>query len=235
MSATPAGPPLNLLTKDDLYRRLEAVIDLVRGRGGLSSFFSFLPTTAQRFDDLAMECIDLQQEILEAPDSPANLLAAKKKVIAFEIRHQRLAARLGLMPSVTLLYFGLFGVWWGLRLVDWSTFVHKTLGVEAPERLISLGIAGAFLYLATFLLKDIEQKGSTDKQFARVVDLTLRVSLAVIVPIVLVVLFFNPDGTLHKLTITPELASFACGYSAKLVMDGLSKLVEKGSKMIEAI
>ena len=48
-------------------------------------------------------------------------------------------------------------------------------------------------------------------------------------------LFFTEKGEIAKVRMSPELLSFACGYSAKLVMDIFNKLVEKGSKMIEAL
>src|SRR5262249_49778918 len=100
-------------------------------------------------------------------------------------------------------------------------------------RLISLGLMGAFLYFATSMLALAEGK---TMRFARLLDFSIRILLAVLVPILLVVLLFKPDGTRKELSVlSPEVLSFVCGYSAKLVIELLAKLVEKGSKMIAAI
>jgi len=50
-----------------------------------------------------------------------------------------------------------------------------------------------------------------------------------------VVLFFTKEGTIADVKISPELLSFGCGYSAKLVVDLFNNIVEKGSKMVQAI
>jgi hypothetical protein len=43
----------------------------------------------------------------------------------------------------------------------------------------------------------------------------------------LVILFFIKEGQLGERNISPELLSFACGYSAKLVVDFFNKIIEK--------
>ena len=58
----------------------------------------------------------------------------------------------------------------------------------------------------------------------------MRLAIAAVVPIVLVVHFFDNAGQLKKLQVGPELLSFTCGYSAKLVIDIFSKLVEKARR-----
>lgn len=62
-----------------------------------------------------------------------------------------------------------------------------------------------------------------------------RAGLAIIVSVILVVLLFNESGTTRKDSIAPELLSFACGYSVKLVVELFNKIVEKGSKLINAL
>ena len=151
-----------------------------------------------------------------------------------EIWVRRRVAKNNLLPSVFIVYFGFILLFFIIRWVDFGGFVNKVLGVNAPEKLVTLGIAGAFVYLATSLLANIQSQ-SGDTQLKHILDIAIRLSLAIVVPIILVVLFFNPDGTIGELTITPELMSFACGYSAKLVVDIFNKIVEKASDMIKAI
>jgi len=221
-----------MVAKEDLIKRLDILIDDARHRqGGISAMFGG-PLT--RFvNDVAIDAIDLEKEIFASPDDASVVLDMYKKVLDLEGRFRRQVLRLGLIPGTVLVYVIAFAFFFGLRHFDLAGFVQKTLGVQAPGKLISLGVAGAFVYLATSLLSRFESSGSG--QFSAVLNFSLRLFLAIVVPIVLVVLFFNPDGSTKKLTVNVELLSFVCGYSAKLVVDLLAKIVEKGSKMIAAI
>lgn len=222
-----------MITKDELDRAIADVVAGVRSRSLLP--LPMLLHTQDRFDALLDQCVDLQKELLSITESDPAILDIEKKVYALETAYRRLRARLQFLPSVLLLYSGGFLAFWLVRFVDIPKFITATLGVEAPEKLISFGIAGAFLYLATSLLSKIESASAGRSQFAGVANFTLRLLLAVVVPIVLVGLFFAKDGTVRQVKVSPEILSFACGYSAKLVMDLLNKIVEKARKMVEAI
>jgi len=220
-----------MVNKEDLIKRLDTLIDDTRNRqGGIAAMFGGLIRTVS---DISGEAIDLEKEIAEASDDVGSVLEKYKRVLELEGRFRRQVVRLTLLPATLLVYFVAVGLFFLLRYVDLSTFVQKTLGVQAPGKLISLGVSGAFIYLTTSLLSRSEASGPS--QFSAVLNFSLRLLLAIVVPILLVVLFFNSDGSLKKLTVNVELLSFACGYSAKLVVDLLAKIVEKGSKMIAAI
>lgn len=222
-------------TKDQLLTEIDGLIYLIRTRS--NSWFALTllpPSLAEKVSELSAKCIDLKRQVLAAEDNSAELLEESKQFLDLEIWVKRRVAINNLMPTVIALYVGFALIFFALQRVDFGSIVTKTLGVAAPEKLITLGIAGAFVYLATSLLSRIQgQEGDT--QLKHVVEFTIRLSLAIIVPIILVVLFFKPDGTVGEVTITPELTSFACGYSAKLVLDIFNKLVEKASLMVKAI
>lgn len=221
--------------KDQLLAEIDGLISLIRTRS--NSWFALTllpPSLAEKVSELSAKCIDLKRQVLEAEDNSAELLEASKQFLDLEIWVKRRVTKNNFIPTVIALYVGFALLFFGFQRVDFASIVTKTLGVAAPEKLITLGIAGAFVYLATSLLSRIQgQEGDT--QFKHVVEFTIRLSLAIIVPIILVVLFFKPDGTVGEVTITPELTSFACGYSAKLVLDIFNKLVEKVSLMVKAI
>jgi hypothetical protein len=223
-------------TKTELIAEIDKLIDLLRTRSTSVLTLVFLaPKFAEIVSEFSSKCIDLQKKVYATEDGSPNLLELKKEFLDLEIWVKRRVAKNNLMPTVLVLYVGIFLVITVLRFVDISGFITKTLGVAAPERLITLGIAGAFVYLATSLLTKVTPRETKDKQLSNVIDFTIRLALAIVVPIILVILFFRPDGTIGDVAITPELLSFSCGYSAKLVVDVFNKFVEKASKMIEAI
>jgi len=222
-------------TKEQLLAEIDGLIALIRTRS--NSWFALTllpPTLAENVSELSAKCIDLKHQVLAAEGSPGSLLGASKQFLDLEIWVKRRVAKNNLMPTVIALYVGFALLFFLIQWVDFGSIVTITLGVAAPEKLITLGIAGAFVYLATSLLSRVQgQEGDT--QLKHIIEFTIRLSLAIIVPIILVVLFFKPDGTVGEVTITPELTSFACGYSAKLVLDIFNKVVEKASLMVKAI
>src|SRR5712692_4962729 len=220
-------------TKNELDAILTDVMVGIRGRVQLP-IPSMLPYSESRFDALIEKCVDLQKELSGVADPDPRLFDLQKQVLSLEAEYHRLRTRLLLMPSVILLYIGGALAFALLKFIDIPKFITGTLGVQAPERLISLGIAGAFLYLATSLLTKVEAPAARNSQFSTVADFTIRLSMAVVVPIVLVVLFFTKEGEIGRVKLSPEIMSFACGYSAKLVIDLFAKIVEKCSKMIQA-
>lgn len=144
-----------MVSKDDIHKVLVEIVTKLSTRSQLL-MFSFLPNAESRFEELLDDCIDLQKELVGIGNSEIELLELQKKVYAIEVRYKRLRAKAQLIPAVVLLYFGIGGVFFLFRFIDIPKFVTVTLGVEAPEKLITLGIAGAFLYLATSLLTKIE-------------------------------------------------------------------------------
>lgn len=218
---------------NDLGEILESVLTGVRTPPSVIDFLPVLPITRRRFRELIDRCVDAQKKLKATEKDSDDYFELQKIVYEIESDYRSTRTKLLLFPAFTGLYFGaaclvyIFAAW------DIPNFIQNTLGVEAPEKLVTLGVAGAFLYLATSLLSSMESHEGT--QGIAALRFTIRLTLAIVVPIILVALFFNSNGELMEVTLSPELLSFACGYSAKLVVDIFNKIVEKGSKMVEAI
>ena len=221
-----------MLTKDEIKESLLKVIEGIRNPPPIINFVP-LNYMKDRLNKVVDKCIDLHREV-EALTETQDTWEHSQRLFAIEAEYKRLRARLLLMPAVMLIYLGFFAGFYLLRFVDITGFIKDVLQVDAPERLITFGIAGAFLYLATTLLSTFSTSEGGDA-VSRIADFTVRVLLAIVVPIILVSLFFTSDGKLADVTFSPELLAFSCGFSAKLVVDILNKIVEKGSKMIDVV
>ena len=221
-----------MLTKDEIKESLLKVIEGIRNPPPIINFVP-LNYTKNRLNNVVDECTDLHREV-EALTEAQDTWEHSQRLFAIEAEYKRLRAKLLLMPAVMLIYVGFIAVFFLLRYVDITGFVKDVLQVDAPERLITFGIAGAFLYLATALLSTLSTSENGDA-VSKIADFTVRILLAIFVPIILVSLFFTSDGKLADVTLSPELLAFSCGYSAKLVVDILNKIVEKGSKMIDVV
>ncbi len=182
-------------------------------------------------DTLFQQSIDLQGAIAAAkPDTP-DFAAIRKKVFDFDLSVRRavagrlwllggslaaVAVALGLAVLATLYALGMVGTIWNAAQV--------ALGLQY----IALALAGAIIHLIT---------APPPGQTAWVTPLPLGkgIFLAIVVPIVLLMLF--SDGKTFQLSLRQDgqIVSFACGYSAKLAIDVLNKLVDKASKIIDAI
>ena len=220
-------------TKEELKTNLLKIIEGTRNPPAILNFVP-LPYTKGRFNDLVNECIDLHREIDESSED-SDTWVHTQKLFTIEAEYKRLRAKLMMMPSVFLVYFGFVAIFFIIKYVNFTGFIKDVLRVDAPERLITFGVAGAFLYLATSMLSSISSSQDGQDAVERISDFTIRILLAIVVPILLVSLFFTSDGQLADVTISPELIAFACGYSAKLVVEILNKIVEKASRMLEAI
>lgn len=221
-----------MLTKPQISEALLAIIEGVRNPPSILNFIP-LNYTRGRLNTVVEKCVELHRDVQRDSDSE-DTWEYSQRLLALESEYKRLRAKLMLMPTVLLIYIGFFGVFYLLRFVNITEFVKDVFQVDAADRLISFGVAGAFLYLATTVLSNISKSEGVDA-ISKVADFTIRILLAITVPIILVSLFFTPDGELAEVTLSPELLAFSCGYSAKLVVEILNKLVEKGTKMLEAI
>jgi len=221
------------MDKDALIERLDKLMtELTEKEKGLNILIWSLPNTSRKIDELISNSIDLQNQILQFDGDIYEFNNLRKRVIEHERLSYKLITRLGFLPKVLLTYVGFLVIVYIALKVNIASFIVQNLGVKAPEKLISLGIAGACLYLATEFLS--YQEKLLDQKI-KIATFLVRLSLAIVVPIVLVILFFNESGEIKKLSLSPEILSFSCGYSAKLVIGIFNKIVEKGTKMIEAI
>lgn len=221
-----------MLTKDDIKSSLLKVIEGIRNPPVILNFVP-LRYTKRRLNTVVDRCIDLHREV-DAISSDQDTWEYAQRLFAIEATYKELRARLFLLPTVFLVYAGFLVVFYVLYFVDITGFLKEVLQIDAPERLITFGIAGAFLYLATSLLTTFSSSESGDA-ISKIADFAVRVLLAIVVPVILVSLFFSSDGKLANVTLSPEMLAFSCGYSAKLVVQILNKIVEKGSRMIDVV
>ena len=218
-----------MVSKDEVDKRITQVMDGLRGHSKLM-FPNILPNTKKRFNALFDEAIDLLKDLASINESSPELLECEKNVYALEYKYHRLHNKLVVGPRLFLFYFGIILFFLLMSKVGIS-FLKEILQVKQPTKLISLGIAGAFLYLTIQLPTELRPLSEPKSKFASFV---VRLLVAIVMPVVIVILFFTEEGQ-AKIKLTPELLSFACGYSAKLVIDILNKIVEKASDIIKAI
>ncbi|WP_420266187.1 hypothetical protein [Candidatus Magnetominusculus dajiuhuensis] len=225
--------------KAGLSSEIDRLINLIRTRStSVFTLFFLRPEAEQKTKALYSACITLKKKVIAADDATQSLMDLEMEFLELEIMGKRRAATNNLVPKGVGLFVGIIILFLVLkyRYDDVTAFITITLGIKDLGheliRAIVFGIAGAFVYLFMSLLSRPPVTDAKD-QLAKIIDFMIRLPLAIIAPIILVVLLFNPDGTIiEKIKPTPELLSFLCGYSAKLIMDVLNKLVEKVTKMI---
>lgn len=189
-----------MFTPEKIKSDLLAIVEGVRNPPAILNFLPVLPYTRTKFDSLSGACIGLYREVAALPPN-ADTWEASQKLMDLEAEYRRLRAKLMIFPAVALIYVGFILLAGLLTLVDIPAFVKNVLKVDAPERLITFGIAGAFLYLATSVLTNLNQVGRVGDAVTRVADITVRVLLAIVVPIILVALFFTLGVSLRSRTV----------------------------------
>lgn len=141
------------MDKTALIEQLDKLIsELTEKEKGLNLFILNNNATSLKIDGLINNTIDLQNEILQFQGSIHEFNTFKKRVIEYERLSYKLRARLGFVPKILLGYIAIIVIVWVVIKVNIASFIVQNLGVKAPEKLISLGIAGALLYLATEFL-----------------------------------------------------------------------------------
>lgn len=213
----------------------DGLLNIIKGIRNPPAILNFvpLPYTRGRFDDLVLKCIDLHKDLIAGGEE--DNWSNTQRFFLIESEYKKLRTKLMLMPSILIVYLGFLIIVVFIKLVNFTGFIKEVLKVDAPERLITFGVSGAFLYLATSVLSNISKSKEGNDAISKVADFSIRILLAILVPILLVSLFFTSDGKLSEVKISPELLAFSCGYSAKLVVETLNKVVEKISKMLEVI
>ncbi|HDM8172622.1 TPA: hypothetical protein P0E23_005309 [Vibrio harveyi] len=212
--------------KEEVQKRIAICHEILEKSVG----WSLWGNTRDKFNDLIDEISKLEQRLDES-DKSKDIIGIKAEVIKLESACKSFRTYRMMFPYVIYSYLGFFALFIVFRFFDIPKFINGTLGVEAPEKLISFGVSGAFVYLATSLIS----KSSDTGALGPITDFAFRLLLAVVVPIILVALFFTQDGQLSEFTLTPELLSFGVGYSANLLTQILNKLVEKIATMVKAL
>ena len=195
----------------------------------------------ERFAKLSIKCLELKEKIIVSDDADPLLIdnnSVEAELMSFERELAKLKGKARhLLGLAGVLAFVL------LATILWKFGGHiqdsllKLFGFADTGKYIILGICGAVVFFVT--------EGITKKE--QLIDggeLTLRrliahIAFAVIIPVVIVVIFFSNDaiggGTSALDANIPALLCFAAGYSSKLVVMLLNKIVEKGEQIINAI
>jgi hypothetical protein len=200
-------------------------------------FFGLVPLKSknERIKALIDRILKVQSDLLLFNGTISEYQALRTEVIECE-RSARFPMTVWQFLGLIILFFLVLGIFGSPDVWKAINGYLGQLGVTAPGQLIGLGIAGAVLYFAIEHLQNAEALSKESK----VVIYSIRLFLAVVVPIVLVALFFgnvtnDPKTNTGGLSRSSEILSFACGYSAKVVVIFFNKIVEKAIKMIHVI
>lgn len=195
----------------------------------------FLKSTKNKCYLLLEGSMNLIKNINDLGDKDIFDIQIYKQYIEIEKSYKNISSFLIFWPlifSICLLMLLSIVIYKNIEYL--SATINMLFGINAPERLIIIGILGAIMYLFTSILNRQEYK-SVGEPAWMVLTFIVRIIVSIIVPILLVVLFFSSDGAIKSLRITPELLSFGCGYSSKLVIDILNKIIQKCSSMINSL
>lgn len=218
----------------ELSARLDSLIDRLQKRP-TRAFFGMIPLKKKNEHTQALisNILKVQSDVLLFEGSMLEFQEIRTRVIECE-RNARVPMTIWQFIGLIILFFFVIGIVGTPSTWDAVNAYLGKFGVTASGELIGLGISGAVLYFAIDHLQNTEALSKESKMVAYLI----RLFLAVVVPIVLVALFFgnvNKNAQHPELTRSSEILSFACGYSSKVVVVFLNKIVEKAIKMIHAI
>src|SRR5512135_1438227 len=118
-----------------------------------------LRVSSNRSDALTKRCIELYKEVAALPPN-AETSELSPRFYELEADYKRFRARLIMLPALFAIYGGSSLFVAAIHQINIVGFIKDVLRVDAPERLVTFGIAGAFLYLATSLLAHFNEKGA---------------------------------------------------------------------------
>lgn len=225
-----------LPTPLELSKRLDLLLDTLE-KQPTRIFFGLVPlkSKTERTKALIARIMQVQSDVLLFDGNMTDFQFLRTEVIECE-RSARFPMTIWQFLGLVILFFLILGIFGSPDTWTAINGYLKTLGIMAPGPLIGLGIAGAVLYFAIEHLQNTEALSRESKM----VVYLIRLFLAVVVPIVLVALFFgkistDAKGNTGELSRSSEILSFACGYSSKVVVVFFNKIVEKAIKMIHVI
>ncbi len=186
-------------------------------------------------------CLELKQEIVNSDSAApvAQLTGGTAEERIFDRERQLSSMERPGRIRLTVIGLGVFaivalGLWmFGGNLGE---AISSLFGVEGILTYIILGLAGALVFFVTEAFTKKENLLSDSVTTAR--GMTARIVLGTIIPIVLAVVFVSvgEDGKPKLGSGDPvALMCFAVGYSSKLVVMLLNKIVQKGESIINAI
>ncbi|WP_135080255.1 hypothetical protein [Terasakiella sp. SH-1] len=214
-------------TKDDLMVEIDKLIQFSRCKS--ESTFS-----RTKIRDLQSKCLELKKELTPLEEDDVKFWDIYDRFLDLERSLTRplskwLQAIIGIVLLVIVGYFA-------------YTFVkadNSIFGLKDQEKvkMVVFSVFGAFALLLTRTYESVLKKEKNG--LFHVISFCIHFLLAIIVSFVVISLFFNEGaaaaGGNGKHFAAPELLAFIFGYSTKVVVLALNKLVEKASTMIKAI
>ncbi|MFC1835533.1 hypothetical protein ACFL2Q_12475 [Thermodesulfobacteriota bacterium] len=227
-----------LTPKEELGGSLSLLADRMRANqtGWLAHFgYSY---AEGRFAGALDECVTLQKELAKLPDDPEAILDFQARVDKVEAHYNRSRFRLVQVPSFVIILAATVAVVAIFAYSGLFDYIQDKLEIRRLIRYVLLAVTGAALYLLTSAMSRMSRGSAGEADSVSVGPIFVRIAIAIIVPTIIVVVTFKKDGQALKfqeIAKSPDLWSFLCGYSCNIVIQGLNKVVEKVSKMIDSV
>lgn len=228
------SPPVEVAEPSTLK---DVKIEVERILTGITSGIQARDTTFDMplFDErraltLYSEAVRMQVK-LHAATGYAAVQELKILAVGLESRYKSFSNARVTKLIFILLVFGFFAstVIWHTEIID---AIKWWFGDNKPLKYVTIGLSGFMLY---WIGRASRFSESLTGKSGVVLDMLVGVIAAVVVPPVIVILFFEPDGSMRDFKPSPELLSFLCGYSLKVIMDLLAKVIEKVNAAIRAL
>ncbi len=180
---------------------------------------------------LINKCLDLEEKILEESDHVNTVkiddksVRVRASIIKLELDFATLqgdSRRIFAFIGVIALIIASLALWF--LGSHFQRSLESIFGQTIIYKYIALGIGGALIF---FITEGLLTENTLQP------SIIAQITLSIIIPIVLVVCFVNKEGKMEPNL--PALLSFAVGYSSKIAIMLLNKIVEKGEQVIKAI
>jgi len=229
------------MNKEDALVYLDKVLGNVKALSEKEA--KSLLKLGNKYETLGRKCLKLKVEIENDDNAEKPIIINEAGVEGLIYDLEMEAASLEGRAFRTLFMFGfvlfllLFLLMWRWGGAFQDVLSELTVG-DGTIKYIVLGICGAAVY---FITEGMVLKVNADEESEITIrQIIAKILLAIIIPIVLVVIFFSGspvpvEGNGTSGTVNVPLMCFAAGYSSKLVVLFLNKIVEKGEKVINAL
>ena len=143
-------------------------------------------------DILTARCIILEKKIMICSDNDfEELFELKRKVCVLENSINRKLLFLGVYPSLLMVGIICFITALIIQEVNVPLFIKNTFfSGDSYIKIISFGLAGAFLYFIMFVSEKLEADNSNDPKLDKIIDVAIRFIIAILVPGILIALLF---------------------------------------------
>ena len=179
---------------------------------------------------LYTEAVRMQVKLHAAPNYAA---VQELRIEAVELASRSRAFFSSRALKVAVLFIGI-GIL-GLSLI-WNSDIIEMIrtALSSNQSMIygAIGLSGFILY---WIGRASQFSETMPGNIGLVLNFVVGAIAAVVVPPVIALLFFSPDGTPMEVKPSRELLSFLCGYSLKVILELLSKVIEKVNGIVKAL